>query len=384
MAETVQNLLLKLVKSPKLPPIYKRNILLARVSAAFQLLPNETDDIVDGKASSTRLQELIRYIEDQAKSPACFDDVKSFVERLDRSGMKYITHEYLPRLYKGPAGEGEARQAHLLSLKVRYLFATCPLSHSVIPGEAGKAKCVTCDTDIDSAVCFACFSEIWKDCLELYQDIAATPSDTLPVDPQLPPELALLLAFCSIKLASLDPKGTLSSVSIVSKRHLFHAILLLEHQRSLSPKNSQLLLVLVQLHLLLGSSPRARQLWEELGVKRTIMDSLAPLFYDRLSTVSPALLSPSDNCGWELMDMLTSHFSYSLKLRMPRRLIDAFEAESYSVILDIPRYIQDLRASATRAISLVEETRSERMLGAPTWELLSDLRFGMAAPNYSS
>ena len=379
-ADTVHNLLLKLVKSPKLRPIYKRNLQLARVSATFQLLPEEKGDSADGEAASARLQELVRYVEDQVTSPACFDDIKLFVEKLDRSGVKYLSQEYLPRLCKSLEGDGETRQARLLSLKVRYLVATSPLSYSAIAGEKSKIKCSTCETELDSAVCSSCFTAIWKDGLEMYQDMATKSSDTLSADPQLPPELALLVAFCSIKLASPNPNAAPSSLPAAVVRHLFHAILVLEYQLSFSPKNSQLLLVLVQLHLLLGSSPRSRQLWEELAVKRTIMDSLGPIFYDRLSTVSPALLSPSDNWGWQLMDMLTSHFSYSLKLRMPRRLIDAFESESYSSVLEIPKYIQNLRTSATRAISLVEETRSERMLGAPTWELFSDARFSMATP----
>ena len=361
--ETVQGLLLQLIKSPNLRPIYRRNVLLARVSATFQLISDETDDSVDGQASSTRLQELTRYIEDQANSPACFDDIKPFVEKLDRSGMDHLAQEFLPQLCKKRESEGdaEARQARLLSLKVRYLMATCPLSYSSVPDEAAART--------------RCFTSIWQDGLEFYKDIATKSADTLSVDPQLPPELALLVAFCSIKLANTDPNGSLASIPASSRRHFFHAILLLEYQLSFSPKNSQLLLVLVQLHLLLGSAPRSRQLWDELGVKRTIMDSLAPLVYDRLSLTSPALLSPSENWGWQLMDMLTSHFSYSLKLRMPRRLVDAFESESYSSVLEIPKYIHNLRTSTTRAMSLVEETRSERVLGAPTWELFSDPRF---------
>ena len=361
-------------------PIYKRNLQLARISAAFQLLPEEKEDSVDKQATSARLKELIRYVEDQVTSPACLDDIKLFVEKLDRSGMKYLSEEYLPRLWKTLEGDNEKRQARLLSLKARYLAATSPLSYSAIASEKSKIKCLTCAAELDSAACSSCFTAIWKDALELYKDMATTSSDTLSVDPQLPPELALLVAFCSIRLASPNPQATLGFLPAASMRHLFHAIFVLEYQLSFSPKNSQLLLVLVQLHLLLGSSPRSRQLWEELGVKRTIMDSLGPLFYDRLSTVAPALLSPSDNWGWQLMDMLTSHFSYSLKLRMPRRLIDAFESGSYSSVLEIPKYIHDLRTSATRAISLVEETRSERMLGAPTWELFSDARFSMATP----
>ncbi|KAF4127009.1 N-acetyltransferase B complex (NatB) non catalytic subunit [Geosmithia morbida] len=373
----VHDLLLELVKFPGLRAIYRRNLLLARVSAAFQLLTPDGDDSIDGRASSTRLQELMRYVEDQAASPACFDDVKTFVEKLDLSGLRYFVDDFL-------AGLGErkeklsAGQAGLLALKFRYLTATCPISYTTVPGEKPRAKCQRCGAEEQYASCASCFRGIWDEALVLYKDIATKAPDQLLSDAHVPPELALLLAVCSVRLAFPDPKATPAASTYTSAEslwHLYHAVLVLEYQLSFSPKNAPILLVLVQLHLRLGSAPRSRQLWGELGVKRTIMDSLGPLFYDRLSTVAPALLSPSDTWGWQLMDMLTSHYSYSLKMRMPRRLIDAFEAESYGSVLDMPRYIHDLRTSATRAMSLVEETRSERMLGRPTWELFSDPRF---------
>jgi hypothetical protein len=113
-----------------------------------------------------------------------------------------------------------------------------------------------------------------------------------------------------------------------------------------------------------------------LAVKRTIVDSLAPIFYDRLSTVSPIILDSSDGWGWELVETLRSHFSVSLKLKMPRKLIDAFESASYGSILDMPKYIENLRAGCTRAMSLVEEVRADRLLGEPCGEFLDDARFG--------
>jgi hypothetical protein len=201
----------------------------------------------------------------------------------------------------------------------------------------------------------------------------ATP-DRLSND-DIPADLVILAAFCGIKLASPRPDIPCSKLPVDSFRSIYRGLLLLERQLAFTPKNSQLLLLLLQLHLLVGSGPRARQLFEELRIKRTVMDSLGPLFYDRLSIVAPALLSPSDDYGWQLMDMLSGHYSVSLKLRMPRRLFEAFESQSYSSILTIPKYITDLRNSCTRAMSLVEEARSERMLGNPTWELLSEKRF---------
>lgn len=375
VVKDVQSLLIDLIKSPTLRPIYKRNVLLARVSAVFQLLTPDGNDSIDGQASSLRLQELIRYIEDQATSPACFDDVKTFVEKLDQSGLTYLVNSFLPKL----AENKEDYQAGLLALKFRYLATTCPLWYTTVPGEKPRSRCQACSSEGPYASCVTCFGAIWDEALVLYKDIAAKAPEKLSGDAYVPPELALLAAFCSIKVALPDPKATtLPNAGLgTALRHLARAVLVLEYQLSFSPKNAPILLVLVQLHLRLGSAPRARQLWEELGIKRTILDSLGPILYDRLSTVAPALLSPSDNWGWQLMDMLTSHYAYSLKLRMPRRLIDAFEAESYGSILDMPAYVTDLRTSATRAMSLVEETRSERVLGAPSWELFSDLRFSM-------
>lgn len=228
-----------------------------------------------------------------------------------------------------------------------------------------------CDTQVTTGLCASCFSTLASAGLEFYkslEDLGAV------ADTELKPETAILIALCYIQQAFLSP-GRSNLKTPASFAPLLRALLLLEHQLSLTPKHDAISLLLVQLHLLMGSAFQAREIWDTLGVKRTIMDSLAPIFYDRLSTVSPSLITPADSRGWYLMEMLETHFSVSLKLRMPRRLIDAFESGSYRSVIDIPEYIENLRWSCTRAMSVVEEVRTERLLGQQFGDLFQDPRF---------
>ncbi|KAI8679171.1 hypothetical protein NCS57_00193900 [Fusarium keratoplasticum] len=371
--ETVQKLLLKFVKSPNLRPIYKRIILLARVAAAFNLASNDRDDLADGEPASFRLKELINYIKDQGINAACFDDIKTFVEVLTPPALSYLAYDFVPKLADEMEDELKSARIRTLSYKLQYFAATCPSMYTNVPGEKPLRKCVVTDVEVNASSPAPCFNTIAKDALEVYKSLNELTEKHPSVEGEIRPELAVIIALCNIQLAF--PPSTEISNSPVSFAPLLRAVLLLEHQLSLTPKHGIISLLLVQLHLLTGSSPRAREIWETLGVKRTIMDSLGPIFYDRLSTLSPALISPSDNWGWDLMELLQSHFSVSLKLRMPRRLIDAFESGSYSSVIDIPQYIEDLRWSCTRAMSLVEETRTERLLGENFSEVLIDPRF---------
>lgn len=348
--------------------------MLARVAAAFNLASNDKDDLTDGEPASFRLKELINYIKDQGINAACFDDIKTFVEVLTPPALSYLAYDFVPKLANEMEEELKSARIRTLSFKLQYFVATCPSMYTNVPGEKPLRRCVVTDIEVDASSPAPCFNTIAKNALEVYKSLAELTEKHPSVEGEIRPELAVIIALCSIQLAF--PPSTEISNFPVSFAPLLRAVLLLEHQLSFTPKHGIISLLLVQLHLLTGSSPRAREIWETLGVKRTIMDSLGPIFYDRLSTLSPALISPSDNWGWDLMELLQSHFSVSLKLRMPRRLIDAFESGSYSSVIDIPQYIEDLRWSCTRAMSLVEETRTERLLGENFSEVLIDPRFG--------
>ncbi|KPM44463.1 hypothetical protein AK830_g2136 [Neonectria ditissima] len=371
--QTVQDLLLKFVKIPNLRPIYKRIILLARVSAACNLASNDGDDLSGDEPVSVRLKELIHYVKDQGTSVACFDDIKGFVEKLSPPAIKHLAYEFTPQLAENTDDEIGSARIYVLALKLQYFSSTCSSMYATIPGEKPRRKCLVSGSEVDFSSPGPCFATVAQGALELYQSLAELASEHPVVEAEIKPELAILIALCNVQ--SAFPPSTDSSNTPVSLSPLLRATLLLEHQLPLTPKHGIISLLLVQLHLLLGAAPRAREIWETLGVKRTIMDSLGPIFYDRLSTISPSIISPNDNEGWELMELLHTHYSVSLKLRMHRRLIDAFESNSYGSVMDIPRYMERLRWSCTRAMSLVEEARTERLMGQHFTSVLQDDRF---------
>lgn len=340
-------------------PIYKRNVMLARLSAAFHLIPSNEPDMKDCKPTSFRLRELIQYVNDQAHSPTCFDDIKGFAEMLDANAIHYLSDE----LFALPSQEEgiSSLRKQLVSLKLKYFATTCAQIHNELQAASRKEA----------------LERVSTVGMELYQTTDQA-SDSSPAMNDLQSETAMVVAFALVDLAGHATSPT-ALATAESAKYLVQALLLLDQQLVKCPKHSQISLLLVQLHLLLGSGQEAREIWETLAIKNTIMDSLAPIFYDRLSTVAPALMSPDDSAGWQLMQSIKSHYQTSLKMRMPRRLIDAFEAGSYSAVLDIPHYIENLRSSATRTMSLVESVRSERLLQDPETDLRSDARFSKSA-----
>ncbi|KAM0258003.1 hypothetical protein ACHAQJ_004046 [Trichoderma viride] len=371
-ANVVQKLLAKLLSSDHMRPMYRRNILLARVLAIFSLGPGDEIDLADGRPSSLRLRELIHYIDDQYTSPACFSDVKPLMESLDTSSLKYLAFDHLPQLSDGDSNDFKAASTRLLALKTQYLLLTHGKTKSRDQNQ--QLQCTVCESTVESTLCRLCLSRLSQAGVAFYSSIAKSEDKNTKINAEVLPELAILIAFCSMNLA-FDQHQVGQALKPHARRHLIRALLLLDDQLAQNSGHGQLSLVLTQLHIRLGSASRASDIWDVIGVKRTIIDSLGPVFYDRLSTISPALLSSYDSWGSHLMDLLQAHYQVSLKLKMPRRLIDAFESGSYSSVMGIPKYIDRLRLSCTRAMSLVEARRIERFLGQTSHELALDPRF---------
>ncbi|KAI9158028.1 Cytochrome c oxidase-assembly factor cox-23 [Paramyrothecium foliicola] len=371
----VQDLLDTLRASTHIRPIYTRNLQLAQASIAFSLTVNDDVDLRDGKAVSPRLQELQSYIRQYKNTLACFDDVKGFVDKLEPSAMKYVAYEFVPSLTAETESSIEVARIKVLALKLQYFVSSCQSTYTPVSSEEPGHKCAVCSAVSSAPACSECLNKIIKAALSLHSSLSPSASEHPAFSSEVLPEIAILIAYCSIRLATQDGKPQYTAPNPASTRHLLRALLVLEQQLSAFPKHSLLSLLLVQLHIMVGSGSRTREVWDVLGVKRTIMDSLAPLFFDRLSTIAPAIISSADDWGWELIDMLSSHYTTSLKLRMPRRLIDAFQTGSYASVLSVPKYIDNLRSSCTRAMSLVEEARTERLFGIPYGEFLQDPRY---------
>lgn len=370
----MQELLLQFAQSAKLRPIYRRNVLLARLSAVFTLSPLEGDDVMDDKPKSLRLQELVRYVKDQFANPACFGDVKIFAEKLDPSGLRWLATKFLNHLRTPEQSDRDAAKLELLSQKLRYLTTTCSTAYDTAAGTQAERICKLCGTRGLQIPCRKCLMSFAQSSIESAKKLKAS---SLEHPGSLLSDYAILAALCyvdSTDLAGTDSGALMKEADV---RHLLRALFVLEERLLEDSKDSVILLLLVQLHLRVGSASRACILWEDLGVKRTIVDSVAPILYDRLSSISPKALSDSDRFGAELSDCVRSHYETSLKLRMHRRLADAFEAESYSSILQIPQYVEDLRNGCTRAMSVIEESRAARLIDGFFPSLLEDPRYGM-------
>ncbi|KOS20857.1 hypothetical protein ESCO_004545 [Escovopsis weberi] len=361
VVDDVRNLLSQLLSSNRLRSMYRRNILLSRVSAAFELGPSVEEDMINGQPASLRLRELLHYIKDQATNTACFNDVKGFLERLDADGLRYLAYEHFPRLLSDFSDKVNAAWANVLSLKTQYFTLTRRFGPS---SSAPQPKATT--------ACPTSFTQLSKSAVKLFKSLEDSEDPAVAND--IVPEIAILIASCSLAEA-FGAQPDKRPLPPAARRSLFHAVLLLEDQLAKNPVHGQISLMLVQIHLFLGSAYRASEIWEAVGVKRTIVDSLAPIFYDRVSTVSPSLLSPNDEWGEYFREQLRTHYDASLKMKMPRRLIDAFESGSYGSVAEIPKYIEDLRTSCTRVMSLTESKRAERFLGLTTIDLLNDPRF---------
>jgi N-terminal acetyltransferase B complex non-catalytic subunit len=193
-------------------------------------------------------------------------------------------------------------------------------------------------------------------------------------DPRV--ELSLVAAMSLLKLSGLGQNSPVArgfSAQDLEIPTLLQTIVLLDSQLHQTPNDIPLRLVLVQLYLRLGCASLAHQLWIPMDVKRTIQDALSPLFFDRISSVSPALFQG----GRPFMEPLRSYYSNAFQDQAPVKIWDAFSSGSYSSILDMAEYNDRLRRSCTRVMTVVEERRAARAFGGKMDDLEDIVLFCM-------
>jgi N-terminal acetyltransferase B complex non-catalytic subunit len=290
---------------------------------------------------STRLLELLKYIDDQFDSTACFQDVRGFVERLAAGELSHLLFDLLPQSTNSARGY-KAFALRTLTCKLRYMATSLPQFEALQPKNV---------TDV--------LAEVTTDALNNYHELERTLPDEDEIarsQQDFLADLAMVAAMGFIRMSGMSADK--NAIGSKCNRHLLLAAAILEHQLSRTAKHSGILLLLVRLYLRIGAATRAAALWELLEVKRTIVDSLSPIFFDRISGVNPGLASSPMLSG-----VVQSHYVNSLRLRMPRRLTDAFQEEAYTSILEIPKYINNLRTSCTMAMGYLEERRALRAMG---------------------
>lgn len=254
----------------------------------------------------------------------------------------------------------------VLEIKFRYLLTTCPLTleHTVVVGEAGQPQlqCNFCASIVPKN-CNSCLESIASAALSAYKDIDKSPEVLQGLDKDPRSDLALVATSALLKLSGLrqtQMSTTLPPLSGVDVPRLLQATIILATQASRSPQEIPLRLLLVQVYLLLGCASLAHQTWLPLEVKRTIQDALSPLFFDRLSSISPGLFHEGRR---PLTEPLSSYYRACLREDSPVKVWDAFLAGSYTSILDMTEYWDRLRRSCTLVMTVVEERRSLRSFG---------------------
>jgi len=230
--------------------------------------------------------------------------------------------------------------------------------------QAQLFRCRFCSKLADT-YCGSCLRGIIVDSADIYQQLNTDSAlvnklPDLDKDPRV--DLALVVGTSLLKLAGLgagNPKNLQPPLRDVEPHLLLQAILIIDTQLKQTPSDNGLRLLLIRLYLLLGAASYADQLWTPMGVKRTIQDALSPLFFDRISTLSPGLFQGTK----PYMILLNQYYNSSLRDDCPVRIWDAFSSGSYTSILDMSEYDNQLRRSCTLMMTLVEQHRAARAFG---------------------
>jgi hypothetical protein len=368
--------------------MYKKNIALAILELTFKSPPSLLPPSLDPERPSPRVIQLYLFIEQNLLQRSTFDDIKEYMAELTFDEAKYFI-ENLSKITSGKVSlthrgsswsitklaenrtqdSDEQRQivARVLEIKSRYFLTTCPYTQEYVAvaaeAEEPQLRCKFCSATAATKTCNPCLERIASLALTAYQDLDKTADRLKGLDKDPRVDLALVAATALLKLSGLRQKPSpsrLSPLSNVDVSRFLQAVVILGTQIDKTPNEIPTRLLLVQLYRLMGCASLAHQTWVPMDVKRTIQDSLSPLFFDRIFSISPGLLQQSRPA---LMEPLRSYYSGCLRDKSPVKIWDAFTAGSYTSILEMAEYNDRLRRSCTLVMTAVEERRATRAYG---------------------
>jgi hypothetical protein len=332
-----------------------------------------------GKAGGGVLQlkqGLQSFLEIYANRLSCFDHVKDIAEKLEPSDLISIAFDFMPQIPALKNKVDGSNTAELTLLKLQYFAASSGRLYAPSASEKGKFDCMACGCRLTTRKCTSCFKTIFKHAHNLHSKLRQSSSH----HEDILPETGILMANCKMQEVFVGRRTFYASRSEPIYRNLIQCILILEEQLSQSPRHTQLSLLLVQLHTVLGSAHRAREIWANLGANSEAAQALAPLFFDRFSTVAPACLVDCEETSAASVEYLASSAPTRLDVRQAGLLSESFQAGEYRRLLDMPKQIDMARASGRRALSLNENARAMRMRGHPLKEMIQDSRYGKLQP----
>ncbi|RYP65647.1 hypothetical protein DL771_008199 [Monosporascus sp. 5C6A] len=322
--------------------------------------------------SSTRVEHLLEYILKYHWSVACFEDVRKFVEALNHEELQMFVH----KLGREALKEGEDGDKYkgltlvAILLQIRFLVATSTRDSTV---------CKYCRSELDNSDCISCFMSIVKVALENYN--AGMRDDDLRYnilpktngDPLS--DLAMVGSISLLKLARVgrSPGYTACSpLHLADIQYILQAIIWLDSYLTASPKNSPLRMLLLKLYLLIGCVSRAKGLWAQFDIKNAILDSLGPLFFDRISTIAPGLFGPGASIRRNPLRPFIVYYSKAVRSTIPKQTVEAFKGGNWHTIPSMYEFGEELKKSCTLAMAVVEERRGLRFKAGHTLTSILD------------
>jgi N-terminal acetyltransferase B complex non-catalytic subunit len=254
-----------------------------------------------------------------------------------------------------------------LRLRFRYLFTTSTKWIKLVGG-TNQLQCSFCSTAFGESHCKKCLEDVAKSCAwnfnsgfgdkELLNQV-----NNEDVDPFA--DLAIVGTMCLLKLAGLSAAWDAPesfSLQSVDLKLLLQAIAWLDAQFTNAPrKTASVPLLLTKLYLLIGCVTHAEMIWDTLGVKNITLDSLGPLYHDRLSSLAPGM--------WGLRNIdnpiygYTKHYMDSIYRSIPSTTRSALELGNYNSVIGMLKLQDRLRHSCTMVMAVVEDRRGTRAVG---------------------
>ncbi|KAI0005832.1 N-acetyltransferase B complex non catalytic subunit-domain-containing protein [Xylariaceae sp. FL0662B] len=356
--KSLDKLIKALDRSDNLKPLFRKNYDLASLSILYARNEQVTPS---AGGPSTLVTHLVDHIVKHYKDKACFGEAISFIPRLSKADVAVFLETLGSRGTKS-ADIFQGLTLVALRLQIRYFLATTP--------KRGQT-CQFCNTPATHFGCSICLQSIAESALDVYRSAMEDDylrQQILPHENEDPvSDTAVIGALCLLNLGGIGrvswKKGRNSPLYDMDIQLFLRAVLWLDSYLTVSSsKNGTHRMLLVKLYLLMGCVSRAKALWASFDIKNALIDSLGSLFIDRLSSIAPGLFlsgSSHDNP----IDPYLVHFTRALKRSLPQAVLDSLDNSNYGSLPNLFRRTNNLTASCTTVMAVVEERRGLRSRG---------------------
>ncbi|KAI9851121.1 MAG: hypothetical protein M1838_004456 [Thelocarpon superellum] len=218
------------------------------------------------------LRELVEacknYFDETSTKTCCFDDLRTYVERLDEPGQEEFVRHIDAIVNQAEADENVEESTRIMRTATR-------INHAKL---IFLTRISQCRPEIYDEV----LPRFIERCLKLYR-ISLPLGAGLVVTDNRPGDDASILAVMGLVYRYVSARNGGSSGSC----HLLQASTLLEHVLSRSKQNYQALLMLVRIYRLTGAGSLASTVYPRLAIKQIQHDTLSHNMYTRISSVHP-------------------------------------------------------------------------------------------------